>query len=136
MSSPTAENPASSDSWARAVRVGIGVGLTLWVWEFSALRPLYMDEEALLNNFVGGSPWDSGRVLSHDQLAPPGLLIVERILVRLPPSVLAGWGFLGLVEGVTTVARLWRVRVAVVLALLFVVGQASDIFACSTPTAT
>jgi len=81
--------PATLDFWARAAWIGVAVGLALRLWEFSALRPLYMDEEALLRNLVGVPIFDFGHVLSQDQLAPPGFLVVERILVRLPMSVRA-----------------------------------------------
>ncbi len=86
---PTLKPPTVLDVWARAAWIGVAVGLALRLWEFATLRPLYMDEEALLGNLVGVPIFDFGRVLSQDQLAPPGFLVVERLLVRLPMSVLA-----------------------------------------------
>ena len=79
----------AADAWERATWIGVLVGLALRVWEFSEFRPLYMDEDALLGNILGSAIFDFGRVLSQDQLAPPGFLVVERLLVRLPLSVLA-----------------------------------------------
>lgn len=123
MSSPTAESPRPRDPWTWAAWLGILVGLALRVWEFSALRPLYMDEEALLKNIVGVAPLDFGRVLSHEQLAAPGFLAVERILVQLPLSVLATGRLVAFVCGLATMlvvaplARRYVGRRAAVLAI-------------------
>jgi len=102
MSSPTPKSPTTPDIWERATWIGVLVGLALRVWEFSTLRSLYMDEDALLGNIVGVPIFDFGHVLSQDQLAPPGFLVVERILVRLPLSVLATGRLLPLLCGLAT----------------------------------
>lgn len=92
----------AADFWERATWIGVLVGLALRVWEFSTFRELYMDESALLQNIVGSPIFDFGRVLSQDQLAPPGFLVVERILVRLPLSVLATGRFFPLLCGLAS----------------------------------
>lgn len=73
----------------RLTWLAVGVGLALRVWEYSSLRELYMDEAALLKNLVGVPILDFGHVLSQDQLAPPGFLVVERTILRLPLDLLA-----------------------------------------------
>jgi len=67
-----------------------------WIWFFVALgvlarfleyqdnRLLYQDEYALLDNLVKLEVLDLHTTLTREQLAPPGFLIAERLLVRLP----------------------------------------------------
>ena len=54
------------------------------VWEYLEFRTLYMDENSLLKNIVGRAIFDFQQVLEDDQMAPPGFLVIERLLVRLP----------------------------------------------------
>ena len=55
-----------------------------------ATGPLYMDEALLLPNLVELPIFDFTTTLSKDQLAAPGFLVAERIMVRLPlPTVWA-----------------------------------------------
>ena len=64
------------------------VGVILQVLEYADDRPLYMDEGLLLKNLVELPIFDFSTTLSKDQLAAPGFLAVERIMVRLPiPTV-------------------------------------------------
>lgn len=93
---------AGLDSWERTAWLGVFVGLMLRLWEFTSLRKLYMDEEALLKNIVGLPIFDFQHTLSQDQLAPPGFLVVERLLVRLPMSVLASGRLFPLLCGLAT----------------------------------
>ncbi len=82
---PNPDGPtAATDRLGRLVQLGILVGIALRLWEFSDLRELYMDERALLTNLVGVPVFDFAHELKQDQLAPPGFLVVERLLVRLP----------------------------------------------------
>ena len=49
-----------------------------------------MDEGSLLKNLVGLPIFDFSTTLTEYQLAPPGFLVVERTMVRLPvPTVRA-----------------------------------------------
>ena len=84
-----ATEPPPRDLRDRLTWLAVGVGLALRVWEYSSLRQLYMDEEALLTNLVGVPVLDFSHVLSQDQLAPPGFLVVERIILRAPMNALA-----------------------------------------------
>jgi hypothetical protein len=81
--------PPNQNLHERLIWLAVGVGVALRLWEYSSLRGLYMDEEALLKNLVGVPIFDFGRVLSQDQLAPPGFLVVERLILRSPLNVLA-----------------------------------------------
>ena len=90
------------DLGAQLAWLAVGVGVALRIWEFSSLRPLYMDEKALLGNLVGVPIFEFGRVLSQDQLAPPGFLVVERLMVRLPMNVLASARLFPLFCGLAT----------------------------------
>ena len=66
----------------------VAVGVILQVLEYTDNRPLYMDEGLLLKNLVGLPIFDFSTTLSKDQLAAPGFLVVERMMVRLPmPTV-------------------------------------------------
>jgi hypothetical protein len=67
--------------------VAVGVCLRLLVYADTA--PLYMDERSLLDNLVRLPVLDFRTTLTEYQLAPPGFLVVERLMVRLPlPTVL------------------------------------------------
>ncbi|WP_165226514.1 hypothetical protein [Aquisphaera insulae] len=70
-------------------RLAIAVGVALRIAEFLGFRNLYLDERLLLENIVGRAPFDFHHVLVNDQMAPPGFLVVERLLVHLPFHVLA-----------------------------------------------
>ena len=56
----------------------------LRVWEYLEFRSLYMDESALANvaDLTSFRPGSRG-----DQMAPPGFLVIERLLVHLPLDV-------------------------------------------------
>ena len=64
------------------------IGVTLRVWEYLDFRTLYMDEIALLKNLVGRAVFDFHHVLEQDQMAPPGFLVIERLMLRLPLGVM------------------------------------------------
>jgi hypothetical protein len=66
-------------TWA-AVTVGVIFRLMSYVDN----RPLYMDERSLLDNLVRLPVFDFHTTLTEYQLAPPGFLVLERTLVRLP----------------------------------------------------
>ncbi|WP_337177053.1 hypothetical protein [Paludisphaera sp.] len=89
-----------SDPLGRIVLIGVAVGVALRLWEYATLRSLYMDEVALLTNLVGVPVFDFAHELKQDQLAPPGFLVVERLLVRLPMWVGASGRLLPLACGV------------------------------------
>ncbi|APW59321.1 glycosyltransferase family 39 protein [Paludisphaera borealis] len=84
-----AGEPTNRALWERLTCLAVAVGVALRVWEYSSFRALYMDEEALLKNLVGVPIFDFGHVLSQDQLAPPGFLVVERLMLRSPLDELA-----------------------------------------------
>ena len=68
----------------------VGVGVLLRVVEYAGNRPLYLDERLLLTNLVDLRVFDFNTILKNDQLAAPGFLIMERMMVRLPlPQVWA-----------------------------------------------
>ena len=52
--------------------------------EYADNRSLYIDERSLLQNLVELAPFDFTSILTESQLAPPGFLVLERLLVRLP----------------------------------------------------
>jgi hypothetical protein len=71
--------------------LAVAVGILLRIIEYKDNRPLYMDERSLLENLVGRSVLDFHTRLTEEQLAPPGFLVIERMMVRLPLDVkLAG----------------------------------------------
>ncbi len=75
----------TADTWTWLL---VAVGVLLQVLEYADNRPLYIDEGLLLKNLVGLPIFDFSTTLSKDQLAAPGFLAVERIMVRLPmPTV-------------------------------------------------
>ena len=62
-----------------------------------------MDEVSLLKNILGHAVFDFGQILSDDQMAPPGFLVIERLLVRLPLDVKATARLFPLVCGIASV---------------------------------
>ncbi len=71
--------------------LAVAVGVLLRITEYADFRDLYMDELSLLHNLTNIAVFDFHTMLAEEQLAPPGFLVVERLLVRLPlDPVLAG----------------------------------------------
>ena len=110
--------------------VAVALGVILRLWEYLDFRALYMDEAALLKNLVGRSIFDFHQVLEQDQMAPPGFLVIERIMVRLPLEVRAAGRLFPLICGVVSVffmraaARRYLDRRAVPIAVgLFAMGD-------------
>ncbi len=56
------------------------LGLVIRVTTYWDERPYWLDEDSLVGNIQGRSPWDVMSPLGGTQLAPPGFLIVERIV--------------------------------------------------------
>lgn len=116
--------------------LAVAVGLLLRVLEYADNRQLYMDEGFILENFTDSPIWDLHTVLKHDQLAPPGFLVIERIMVRLPLPVVPTARFLPFVAALATmfyfpkVARRYLDPRAVPLATaLFALGDYSIYYA-------
>jgi hypothetical protein len=89
--------------------VVLGVGLRLL--EYANYRAVYMDETSLLHNLTGLAVFDFHTTLREDQLAPPGFLVVERLLVRLGLDLVWSARFFPLVCGVISVVLMQRVAV-------------------------
>ncbi len=81
----------------------VALGVSLRVLEYSAYRALYMDEESLLRNLTGLSVFDFHTRLSEEQLAPPGFLVAERLMVRLRLDLVWSARFIPLVCGISSV---------------------------------
>jgi hypothetical protein len=70
---------AEAMTWA-----AVAFGVFLRVMGYAEDRRLYMDERSLLENLVRLEVFDFHTRLTENQLAPPGFLVLERMLVRLP----------------------------------------------------
>ena len=119
------ELSAESLAW-----LAVLIGVILRVWEYLEFRTLYMDEDSLLKNLVGRAVFDFHHVLEQDQMAPPGFLVIERLMVRLPLDVKAAGRLFPLVCGLASVflmrgaARRYLDRRAVPIAVgLFALGD-------------
>lgn len=64
--------------------IALAAGLILRVWGYAEGRAVYRDERSLLRNLELLPVFDFHTTLVEYQLAPPGYLILERMLVRLP----------------------------------------------------
>jgi hypothetical protein len=62
----------------------VAAGVFLRVLEYSDNRQLYRDEEDLKKNLVGFAFYDFHTPLTEWQLAPPGFLALERLMILLP----------------------------------------------------
>ena len=82
-----AGNPArasalsSSATWTWIL---VAAGVFLRVLEYADNRALYFDERLLETNLVGFAFYDFRTPLSDGQLAPPGFLALERLIILLP----------------------------------------------------
>jgi hypothetical protein len=72
---------SSSERWTWVL---LAAGVLLRVLEYSDNRQLYMDEFALKKNLVGFAFYDFHTPLTEAQLAPPGFLALERLMILLP----------------------------------------------------
>jgi hypothetical protein len=72
---------SSSDTWTWIL---LAAGVFLRVIEYADNRALYFDEELLQRNLVGIAFYDFRTPLSDGQLAPPGFIALERLLILLP----------------------------------------------------
>jgi hypothetical protein len=62
--------------------LAVAVGVILRLLGYAEGRRLYMDERSLLENLVNLPVFDFRTTLTEYQLAPPGFLVVERLMVR------------------------------------------------------
>jgi len=87
----------------RLTWLAVALGVLLRVLEYADYRELYMDEESLMRNLTRLAVFDFHTTLSEEQLAPPGFLVVERLLVRLRLDSVWSARFFPLVCGVSSV---------------------------------
>jgi hypothetical protein len=78
-----ARSRSTSETWTWILVVA---GVFLRVLEYSDNRFLYRDEVDLKENLVGFAFYDFQTPLSLRQIAPPGFLAVERLMILLPLS--------------------------------------------------
>ena len=103
--------------------LAVAIGVILRVWEYLEFRPIYRDEMSLWSNIVDRAIFDFRHILEEDQMAPPGFLIIERLLARLPLDMKAAGRLFPLMCGIVSVflmrsaARRYLERRAVPLAV-------------------
>jgi hypothetical protein len=76
-----ARGRSASETWAWIM---VAAGVFLRILEYSDNRPLYRDEMDLQKNLVGLAFYDFHTPLVERQLAAPGFLAVERLMILLP----------------------------------------------------
>jgi hypothetical protein len=89
---------AEALTWA-----AVAFGVYLRVIGYAENRSLYMDERSLLVNLVALDVFDFHTRLTEYQLAPPGFLVLERMLVRLPVDRVMMARFFPLACGVASI---------------------------------
>src|SRR5262249_7054775 len=103
--------------------IAIAAGFALRVQEYTDDRGLYLDERSVGRN-LPRAIFDF-RTLGEHQLAPPGFLVIERLMIRLPMKAEFSGRLLPLVFAVASlflfraVARRYLTRQAVPLAMAF-----------------
>ena len=65
--------------WLRPEWIVTAFGVCLLIWQWSAARPLWLDEQMIALNLRDRTFWDLSHPLSFDQSAPFGWLLLERI---------------------------------------------------------
>ena len=117
-------------SWLRPDWIVTAFGIGLLIWQWSAARPLWLDEQMIALNLRDRTVWDLSHQLSFDQSAPFGWLLLERIALlglganelalRLAPAL---FGIATLVCALT-IGRRWMSPVgSTAFALLCSFGQ-------------
>jgi hypothetical protein len=96
----------TSETWTWLL---VALGVILRLMEYGDNRRLYRDEVSLLKNLVGTAPFDFQTTLTESQLAPPGFLVIERLMVRLPLPVNPAARFVPLVCGVVSMFLMRKV---------------------------
>ena len=91
----------------------LGVGVILRLVEYASNRPLYLDEELLRANLVGRPVFDLSGPLLHDQLAPPGFLVAERLAAWSLGGSAYALRLFPLICGVTALFLVRRVALSV-----------------------
>jgi hypothetical protein len=103
--------------------LAVALGVILRVWEYLEYRAIYRDEMSLWRNVVDRAIFDFRQILEEDQMAPPGFLVIERLLSRLPLDMKATGRLFPLICGIASVflmrsaARRYLDRRAVPLAV-------------------
>ena len=64
-------------------RAAIVLGIVLRLADYANNRPLWLDEKYLGENVIGRPIFEFDRPLVHDQLAPPGFLVIARASARI-----------------------------------------------------
>jgi len=80
----------------------VTLGVILRIMEYADNRTLYRDERSLRDNLVGFAFYDFRTTLTENQLAPPGFLAVERLMVRLPLPVTPAARLVPLICGIAS----------------------------------
>jgi hypothetical protein len=80
----------------------VAIGVALRLLSYADNRPLYMDERSLLANLVRRPVFDFHTTLTEYQLAPPGFLVLERMVVRLPVDAVMAARFFPMACGVAS----------------------------------
>ena len=99
-STPEEQGPDPLSRWVRIRQIMsraetwtwvlVAAGVLFRLLEYADNRPLYMDERLLLPNLKNLAVFDFSTTLTKDQLAAPGFLALERMMVRLPlPTIWA-----------------------------------------------
>jgi hypothetical protein len=86
--------PTGTGRWYRGLLrpewIVTAFGVCLLIWQWSAARPLWLDEQMIALNLRDRTFWDLSHPLSFDQSAPFGWLVLERIaLLALGANELA-----------------------------------------------
>jgi hypothetical protein len=89
----------TSETWTW---LAVAVGVALRLADFADFRGLYKDERSLLENLVSLRVLDFHTTLTEYQLAPPGFLVLERLMVRLPGNDVLQARLISLVCGIAS----------------------------------
>ena len=90
----------------------MAAGVLLRIWEYLEFRVPFQDERYLLNSLVGRGIFDFHRVLENNQMAPPGFLMIERFMVRLPVDFRASGRLFPLFCGIASMFLMRKVAQA------------------------
>jgi Dolichyl-phosphate-mannose-protein mannosyltransferase len=87
----------------------LAVGLLVRILEYAGNRYAYLDEESLLRNLLNLPVLDFHTRLTESQLAPPGFLVLERLMVRLPFNHMPTGRFVPFLLGIASMFLMWSV---------------------------
>ena len=131
MSDAGSARPGVAVSPAFVVGLLLSAGAALRLWQYLADSSLWIDEAALARNIIDRPLAGLFQSLDYAQVAPPGFLLAEKVVVTLVGSSEWALRLFPLVCGLLAIVVFWRVAALTLTG--WAVPYAVGLFALGTP---